>query len=47
VTRWELWLLGWALSALLLLGLYLLQRRTRDATAVDAGWGAARCRSGC
>jgi len=41
VTRWELWLLGWALSALLLLGLYAVQRRTRDATAVDAGWGAA------
>jgi steroid 5-alpha reductase family enzyme len=41
MSRWQLWLLGWALSALLLLGLYLLQRRTRDATAVDAGWGAA------
>jgi steroid 5-alpha reductase family enzyme len=41
MTRWELWLLGWALSALLLLGLYLLQRRTREATAVDAGWGAS------
>lgn len=41
MTRWELWLLGWALSALLLLALYALQRRTRDATAVDAGWGAA------
>jgi steroid 5-alpha reductase family enzyme len=41
MTRWELWLLGWALSALLLLALYLLQRRTRDATAVDAGWGTA------
>lgn len=41
MTRWELWLLGWALSALLLLALYLVQRRTRDATAVDAGWGAS------
>jgi len=41
VTRWQLWLLGWALSALLLLALYLVQRRTRDATAVDAGWGAS------
>src|SRR5512135_2018643 len=38
--RWELWLLGWAASALLLAVLYLGQRRTRDATAVDAGWGA-------
>jgi steroid 5-alpha reductase family enzyme len=37
----ELWLVGWALSALLLLVLYAVQRRTRDATAVDAGWGAA------
>jgi steroid 5-alpha reductase family enzyme len=41
VTRWELWLLGWAVSAVLLLALYAVQRRTRDATAVDAGWGAA------
>lgn len=41
MSHWELWLLGWALSALLLLGLYLVQRRTRDATAVDAGWGAS------
>jgi steroid 5-alpha reductase family enzyme len=39
--RWQLWLLGWAVSAALLLGLYLWQRRTRDATAVDAGWGAS------
>ncbi len=36
--RWQLWLLGWALAALLLGALYLVQRRTRDATAVDAGW---------
>ena len=41
MTRWELWLLGWALAAVLLVGLYLVQRRTRDATAVDAGWGGA------
>jgi steroid 5-alpha reductase family enzyme len=39
--RWQLWLLGWAVSAALLGGLYLWQRRTRDATAVDAGWGAS------
>lgn len=39
--RWQLWLLGWAVSALLLAVLYLWQRRTRDATAVDAGWGAS------
>jgi steroid 5-alpha reductase family enzyme len=36
--RWQLWLLGWALAAVLLGALYLVQRRTRDATAVDAGW---------
>jgi steroid 5-alpha reductase family enzyme len=39
--RWQLWLVGWAVSALLLAALYLWQRRTRDATAVDAGWGAS------
>jgi len=39
--RWLLWLVGWALSAALLLVLYLRQRRTGDATAVDAGWGAS------
>ena len=39
--RWQLWLLGWGVSALLLAVLYLWQRRTRDATAVDAGWGAS------
>ena len=39
--RWQLWLLGWALSAALLAMLFLWQRRTRDATAVDAGWGAS------
>jgi steroid 5-alpha reductase family enzyme len=39
--RWQLWLLGWGVSAVLLVVLYLWQRRTRDATAVDAGWGAS------
>jgi steroid 5-alpha reductase family enzyme len=39
--RWQLWLIGWAVSAALLGVLYLWQRRTRDATAVDAGWGAS------
>ena len=37
---WELVLLGWAVAAGLQLVLYLIQLRTRDATAVDAGWGA-------
>jgi steroid 5-alpha reductase family enzyme len=35
---WLLLLLGLALASLLQLGLWLLQRRTGDATAVDAGW---------
>lgn len=39
--RWELWLLGWALAAIVLAALYLVQRRTRDATAVDAGWAVS------
>lgn len=39
--RWQLWLIGWGASAALLAVLYLWQRRTRDATAVDAGWGAS------
>jgi steroid 5-alpha reductase family enzyme len=39
--RWELWLIGWGASALLLGVLYLRQLRTRDATAVDSGWGTA------
>jgi steroid 5-alpha reductase family enzyme len=39
--RWQLWLIGWAASTALLLVLYLWQRRTRDATAVDAGWGGS------
>jgi steroid 5-alpha reductase family enzyme len=37
--RWALLLLGWAVAAALQAGLYLRQRRTHDATAVDAGWG--------
>jgi steroid 5-alpha reductase family enzyme len=36
--RWALFLLGWALAAALQGVLYLRQRRTRDATLVDAGW---------
>ena len=36
--RWVLFLLGWALVAALQGALYLHQRRTRDATLVDAGW---------
>jgi len=39
--RWELWLIGWATSASLLLALYLVQRRTHNATAVDAGWAGS------
>ncbi len=39
--RWLLWLIGWAAAALLLGVLYLVQRRTRDATAVDAGWAGS------
>jgi steroid 5-alpha reductase family enzyme len=40
-SRWQLWLLCWAAAALLLGVLYLIQRRTRDATAVDAGWAGS------
>ena len=36
--RWALFLLGWGLAAALQAILYLRQRRTRDATLVDAGW---------
>jgi steroid 5-alpha reductase family enzyme len=36
--RWELWLLCLGLTLLLEGGLYLVQLRTRNATAVDAGW---------
>ncbi|MFN2628526.1 MAG: DUF1295 domain-containing protein [Gaiellaceae bacterium] len=39
--RWLLWLIGWSAAAALLGALYLLQQRTRDATAVDAGWAGA------
>ena len=39
--RWLLWLVGWGMAATLLLVLYLRQRRTGDATAVDAGWGVS------
>lgn len=39
--RWQLLLIGWGIAASLLWSLYLLQRRTRDATAVDAGWAAS------
>ncbi len=39
--RLPLFLIGWAAAALLLGVLYLWQRRTRDATAVDAGWAGA------
>ena len=36
--RWVLFLVGWAVVAALQAALYLRQRRTRDATLVDAGW---------
>lgn len=36
--RWQLFLLGWGVAAAILGVLYVLQRRTGDATAVDAGW---------
>ena len=36
--RWVLFLIGWGLAAALQGVLYLRQRRTRDATLVDAGW---------
>lgn len=39
--RWQLLLLGWAVASALLGALYLVQRRTRDATAVDAGWAGS------
>lgn len=39
--RWQLWLVGWGAAALLLASLYVLQRRTRNATAVDAGWATS------
>ena len=39
--RWQLLLLGWAVASALLGALYLVQRRTGDATAVDAGWAGS------
>ncbi|MEP6811612.1 MAG: DUF1295 domain-containing protein [Actinomycetota bacterium] len=39
--RWQLWLIGWGAAVLLLLALYLRQRRTRNATAVDVGWAGS------
>lgn len=39
--RYVLWLIGWAAAVALLGVLYLVQRRTRDATAVDVGWAAS------
>ena len=39
--RWELLLIGWGAAAALLFALYLVQVKTRDATAVDAGWAAS------
>jgi steroid 5-alpha reductase family enzyme len=40
-SRWLLFLLAWALAAVIQLALYLHQRRTRDATLVDAGWAVS------
>lgn len=39
--RWQLWLIVWGAAVLVLTPLYLWQRRTRDATLVDAGWAAS------
>ena len=39
--RWQLWLVGWGAASLILGLLYLRQRRTRDATEVDAGWAGS------
>lgn len=39
--RWLLFLVGWAVAAALLGALYLVQVRTGDATAVDAGWAVS------
>ena len=38
---WALLLLGWGLVAGLMLGLWLMQVRSGNATAVDAGWAAS------
>ena len=40
-SRWLLFLLAWALAAAIQLVLYLRQRRTGNATAVDAGWAGS------
>lgn len=45
--RWQLWLLGWSVAALVQLVLYLRQRRTRNATAVDAGWAGSLALCAC
>jgi len=39
--HWQLLLLGLALAEAIFIPLYLLQLRTGDATAVDAGWAVA------
>jgi steroid 5-alpha reductase family enzyme len=39
--RWQLLLIGWGVASALLWSLYLLQVKTKDATAVDAGWSAS------
>jgi len=36
----ELWLAGWLLVSAVMLALWLVQLRTRDATLVDVGWTA-------
>jgi steroid 5-alpha reductase family enzyme len=38
---WILFLIGWGVAAALLAALYVLQLRTGDATAVDAGWAGS------
>jgi len=40
-SRWLLFLLAWALAAAIQLVLYLRQRRSGNATAVDAGWAGS------
>lgn len=39
--RWDLALVAWAAAALAQLGLWLVQRRQRDAGLVDVGWAAS------
>ncbi|MFN2468410.1 MAG: DUF1295 domain-containing protein [Gaiellaceae bacterium] len=38
---WTLLLLGWGVVSALMLGLWLVQTRTGNATAVDAGWAVS------